>query len=131
MNTHRISSSAGSIWFWRGVAGLEALLLVGAVAIILVSRALVGGTPAVAPAAGVSALASAAQQRIIACKPCQEEVLAAAQARQSGAMVALASVSSPAAGLHKHLIACTPCREEVLAATLARQQVDPRGTGPR
>jgi hypothetical protein len=131
MNTHRIAASAGSIWFWRGVAGLEALLLVVAVAIILVSRAPVGGTPAVAPAGSVSAPAFAAHQRVIACKPCQQEVLAAAQAWQSGAVAAPASVSAPAAAFHKHLIACTPCREEVLAATLAQQQVDPRGTGPR
>jgi len=134
MNTHRIAASAGSIGFWRGVAGLAALVLVGAVAIILVSRAPVGGTPAAAPAANASA--PAAQQRVIACKPCQEELLAAAQARQSNA-AALGTpqpsardrrrgqeggllgelVNAPAhPTARSRVIACKPCQEEVLAA---------------
>ncbi len=47
VNTHPIAAKAESIGFWRGVAGLEALVLVGAVAIILVSRAPVGRAQAV------------------------------------------------------------------------------------
>ena len=105
MNANRIAPIAGSTWFWRGIAALEALLLAAAVAIGLAGRLpiAIAPSPAVAPVARVSAPAVAVQKGVIACKPCREEVLAATQATrityESGASL--------------------------------EQQVDRRGAGPR
>jgi hypothetical protein len=136
MTTNRITLIAGSGWFWGSIAALEALLIVGIVAIVLASRAPIGvaPAPAAAPAASVSGPAVVAEKRLIACKPCQDEVLAD-QERQSGARAFAAHppsardrrrgqeggllgkfVSAPARPTARmRLIACKPCQDEVLA----------------
>jgi hypothetical protein len=151
MNANRIAPVAGSTWFWRGIAALEGLLLATVVAIGLAGRLpiAIAPSPVVAPAARVSAPAVAIQKGLIACKPCREEVLAAAQAQLSAPAafaarkpVARQDAGVPASVVQKGLIACKPCREEALAATQAtrityetgaslEQQVDRRGAGPR
>jgi hypothetical protein len=64
MNTNRIAPIPHSMSFWRGIAALEALLLVGAIAIGLASRLPVSRvpSPAAAPVAAVSAPAPVVQQ---------------------------------------------------------------------
>jgi hypothetical protein len=157
MNANRIAPIAGSTWFWRGIAALEALLLGAAVAIGLAGRLpiAIAPSPVVAPAARVSAPAAAVQRGVIACKPCREEVLAATHAQLSAPVafaarkpVARHDAGVPASAVQKGVIACKPCREEVLAAAQTRpapsalteyesratfegQQVDRRGAGPR
>ena len=64
MNTNRIAPLPHSTLFWRGIAALEALLLVAAIAIGLASRWPVSQVlaPVAAPVAAVSAPAPVVQQ---------------------------------------------------------------------
>jgi hypothetical protein len=142
MNANRIAPIAGSTWFWRGIAALEALLLAAAVAIGLAGRlpVAIAPSPVAAPAARVSAPATV-QKGLIACKPCREEVLAAAQAQLSApvAFAAREPVARPGAS-RTQATPLDPAAQSVLdylrahsadQPSSAEQQVDRRGAGPR
>ena len=143
MNTNRIAPIPHSMSFWRGIAALEALLLAAAVAIGLAGRLpiAIAPSPVVAPAARVSAPATAVQKGLIACKPCREEVLAATQAQLSAPVAFAAHKPAARPGASRtQATPLDPAAQSVLdylrahsadQTSSAEQQVDRRGAGPR